>query len=120
MHDIFCSSTNHKDDYILETTDMPDELVREVGGTIVFEDVQMQVYTLNGPVFNLDKIIHHFSENVKIYTCTDRIAKCTDHVQTSRMYQLILVCSCRMYRIYVLAVTIVKKSTLIYMLLYAL
>ncbi|XP_060572914.1 protein SSUH2 homolog [Ruditapes philippinarum] len=40
------SFTNHKDDYILETTDMPDELVREVGGTIVFEDVQMQVFPI--------------------------------------------------------------------------
>lgn len=40
-------STNHKEDFILETTDMPDELVREVGGKIVFEDVQpmVSVYT---------------------------------------------------------------------------
>lgn len=36
-------STNHKEDFILETTDMPDELVREVGGKIVFEDVQPMV-----------------------------------------------------------------------------
>jgi hypothetical protein len=63
MHDNFCSSTNHKDDYILETTDMPDELVREVGGTIVFEDVQMQVSTLNGSSFNLDKKI--LTKNIK-------------------------------------------------------
>ena len=33
----FGFSDNHKDDYILEKTDMPDELVREVGGKPIFE-----------------------------------------------------------------------------------
>lgn len=37
------SFTNHKEDYILETTDMPDELVRKVGGDIIFEDTRYLV-----------------------------------------------------------------------------
>lgn len=38
--------TNHSEDYILETTDMPDELVREVGGKLVFEDVKPMVWPI--------------------------------------------------------------------------
>ncbi|WAR25347.1 SSUH2-like protein [Mya arenaria] len=38
--------TNHKDDYILETSDMPDELVRTVGGTVLFEDTQPMVWPI--------------------------------------------------------------------------
>lgn len=38
--------TNHKEDFILETTDMPDELVRQVGGKIVFEDVKPMVWPI--------------------------------------------------------------------------
>ncbi|XP_013400639.1 protein SSUH2 homolog isoform X2 [Lingula anatina] len=36
--------TNHIEDYILEETDMPDELVRDVGGIIIFEQVLPQVW----------------------------------------------------------------------------
>ena len=36
-------SVNHKDDHIMEKTDMPDELVRNVNGEIIFEQVMPQV-----------------------------------------------------------------------------
>ena len=36
-------SINHKDDFILESTDMPDELVREVEGMTVFEQTMEAV-----------------------------------------------------------------------------
>lgn len=38
--------TNHQDDFILEGTDMPDELIRTVGGTVVFQDQQQQVWPI--------------------------------------------------------------------------
>lgn len=38
--------TNHVDDYILEQTDMPDELVRTVGGKPVFEQTLPQVWPI--------------------------------------------------------------------------
>ncbi|XP_076448094.1 protein SSUH2 homolog isoform X2 [Babylonia areolata] len=38
--------TNHNNDYILEQTDMPDELVREVGGKPVFEQTLPQVWPI--------------------------------------------------------------------------
>ncbi|KAL4226364.1 Protein ssuh2 [Mactra antiquata] len=40
------SYTNHLEDFILEGTDMPDELVRTVGGKLVFEDVKPMVWPI--------------------------------------------------------------------------
>ncbi|KAK7103007.1 protein SSUH2 homolog [Littorina saxatilis] len=37
---------NHNDDYILEQTDMPDELIRDVGGKPVFEQTMPQVWPI--------------------------------------------------------------------------
>ena len=36
-------SKNHKSEFINETTDMPDELVKNVGGTTIFEQTMPQV-----------------------------------------------------------------------------
>ncbi|KAL8592646.1 hypothetical protein ACOMHN_026576 [Nucella lapillus] len=38
--------TNHVNDYIMEQTDMPDELVREVGGKPIFEQTMPQVWPI--------------------------------------------------------------------------
>ena len=46
-------SRNHKEDYILETSDMPDHLVREVGGKVVFEDTQPMVGLLSPPIHQM-------------------------------------------------------------------
>ncbi|XP_046577132.1 protein SSUH2 homolog isoform X1 [Haliotis rubra] len=37
---------NNKDDYILERTDMPDELVKDVSGTAIFEQTLMPVWPI--------------------------------------------------------------------------
>lgn len=39
--------TNNVEDYILEETDMPDHLIRDVGGVIVFEQTLDQVWPIN-------------------------------------------------------------------------
>lgn len=46
MHVICNSSKNHITDYILEETDMPDELIRGVQGVQVFQQVLPQVSQL--------------------------------------------------------------------------
>ena len=39
-------STNHKEDHIMEKTDMPDELVRNVQGEQIFQQTLLQVLVL--------------------------------------------------------------------------
>lgn len=43
---MFVSSTNRQDDYILEETDMPDELIRDVSGGTILEQIMDQVKTI--------------------------------------------------------------------------
>ena len=52
------SSVNHLSEYILEKTDMPDELVKTVQGTTVFEQTLPQV---NSPPSILNENIREFS-----------------------------------------------------------
>ena len=42
MITLLCSQ-NHTEDFILEQTDMPDELVRDVQGDLIFEQTLPQV-----------------------------------------------------------------------------
>lgn len=47
--------TNHESDYILEMTDMPDELVRNVSGTVIFEQTMLPVWPLTAyPVTDIN------------------------------------------------------------------
>ena len=46
INTVFCYSINHHDDYILEETDLPDELIRDVSGTNVFQQTMSRVCTV--------------------------------------------------------------------------
>lgn len=47
MKYFFYCSTNNPEDYILENTDMPDELIRDVSGEVIFEQTLPYVSHLN-------------------------------------------------------------------------
>ncbi|KAL8611295.1 hypothetical protein ACOMHN_013726 [Nucella lapillus] len=60
---------DHKDDYILEQTDMPDELIRDVGGKPVFEQVLPRVWPVSTYPINE---VNENSKRLVAWPCTKR------------------------------------------------
>ncbi|KAL4226035.1 Protein ssuh2 [Mactra antiquata] len=73
---VFVKFTNHIDDYFLESTDMPDDLVKAVEGEVVFEDIQSAVLPLTSfPVQEINEQSKKMIESHKNNWSSERIHK---------------------------------------------